>query len=637
VLEQAATTTTKYATKVYLINIMFAILKTFSSICLLTLILISLVSITSILLQQHYAAAEGLLQKTHVTLVHANTNNILTNNKNNSTINIKLQKSSLATQKEEQNTAVKSFQEAFCGTNSSTTTSNSNRYVTEHTLPQNCEMPLGIAVDSNAHRVWYVSTKKGVLGSYDLKQNTFDREHIIPNWISREDPVGYSQVWSLKVDDSSSRRQQQRGDGQGGDVWFTDAKQNAIWKFIKSSQSFEIYKIPNNSSSFVTTYPISLEIDPKNNRIFFVGTFSASLWIGDITKMKNGTSDGISQIPIPINGFNGIDPVLITTGSIALDSKNNSVWISVLSYGRKGEIFRYDLTTKSFEIFDLPAELNSPLGMAVDSNSDLWITNAGTSIFYKLNTDSGDIIKFVTSKASARVFGGDNGDQVHGGIDSNISKNAYTLPYWIQEASDGSLWFNEQEGNRIARFDPSNMKLTEYWIPTQNRLWGNCPPSNNTNANGSQKCGIANALQFSITNNNKQIWFTEWSENKIGKLDTRSHLPFSVTTTPQKELTIKRGESKQIKIKITELSSSSATKSSLHMMASGTLTPTGDLGNSTGSFSQEAFSTTVDGKSKQVTFTFKPSMNLNPGKYVLMIGAEDEAVTSLRAIEVNLS
>ncbi|MGA9170542.1 MAG: hypothetical protein WBZ20_10420 [Nitrososphaeraceae archaeon] len=632
-LEQAAaTTTTTYATKVYQINIVFAMLRTFSSICLLTLILISLVSTTSILLQQHHAAAEGLFQKRypHVTFVHANTNDILANN-NNSTTNIKLQNSTPLKTTQKEQAAVKNFQEIFCGANIKTTpAADSNGYVTENTLPQNCEMPLGIAVDNNAHRAWYVSTKKGVLGSYDLKRNTFDREHIIPNWNSREDLFGYSQAWSLKVDDSSSRRQQL------GDVWFTDVKQNAIWKFIKSSQSFEIYKIPNNSSSFGTIYPISLEIDPKNNRIFFVGTFSASLWIGDITKMKNGTSDGISQIPIPINGFNGIDPVLITTGSIALDSKKNSVWISMLSYGRKGEIFRYDLTTKSFEIFGLPAELNSPLGMAVDSNSDLWITNAGTSIFYKLNTDSGDILKFVTSKASPRVFGGGNG-QIRGDNGSNISKNAYTLPYWIQEASDGSLWFNEQEGNRIARFDPSNMKLTEYWIPTQNRLWGNCPPSNNTNANGSQTCGIANVLQFSIRNNNKQIWFTEWSENKIGKLDTRSHLPFSVTTTPQKELTIKRGESREIKVKIAELLSSSATKSSLHMMASGTLTPTGDLGNSTGSFSQESFPATAGGKSKQVTFTFKPSLNLKPGKYVLMIGAEDEAVTSLRAIEVNLS
>jgi virginiamycin B lyase len=603
-------------------------LKSFYSFCLITLLLISSFSTIHILQGQQYATAVGLSQKMHIALVHSNTTDFPANNKKNFAT---AQNSSIILRKQEQTAAVKNFQKAFCGTNSSTTTPNSNGYVTENTLPQNCEMPLGIAVDNNAHRVWYVSTKKGVLGSYDLKQNTFDREHIIPNWNSREDPVGYSQAWSLKVDDSSSRRQQL------GDIWFTDAKQNAIWKFIKSSQSFEIYKIPNNSSSFGTTYPISLEIDPKNNRIFFVGTFSASLWIGDITKMKNGTSDGISQIPIPINGFNGIDPVLITTGSIALDSKKDSVWISVLSYGRKGEIFRYDLTTKSFEIFGLPAELNSPLGMAVDSNSDLWITNAGTSIFYKLNPDSGNILKFVTSKASPRVFGGGNRGQVHGGIDSNISKNAYTLPYWIQKASDGSLWFNEQEGNRIARFDPSNMKLTEYWIPTQNRIWANCPPSNNTNANGSQKCGIANALQFSIRNNNKQVWFTEWSENKIGKLDTKSHLPFSVTISPQKELTIKRGETREIKVKVTSTVPSSFAKSNIHMIASGTLTPTGDLGNSTGSFSQEGFSINAGGKSKQVSFTFKPSLDLKPGHYVLMIGAENEAVTYLRAIKVNLN
>ena len=104
----------------------------------------------------------------------------------------------------------------------------------------------------------------------------------------------------------------------------------------------------------------------------------------------------------------------------------------------------------------------------------------------------------------------------------------------------------------------------------------------------------------------------------------------------QKELTIKRGESREIKVKIAELSSSSATKSSLHMIASGTLTPTGDLGNSTGSFSQESFPANAGGKSKQVTFTFKPSLDLKPGKYVLMIGAENEAVTYLRAIKINV-
>ena len=615
--------------------------KSLSSICLLTLILISLVFPTSklLLLQQH-AAAEGLIQKTHVILVHSNTIDNLANNKKNSPADIKLRNASLLTTQNA--TEVKNFQETFCGANT-TATPDFNGYIRENTLPQSCEMPLGIAFDNSVDRVWYVSTKKGVLGSYDIKQNKFDQEHIIPNWTSRENPTDYSQIWTLKVDDSGGTKQQQQGEVRGGDIWFTDVKQNAIWKFIKSSQSFEIYKIPGNSSSFGTTYPISLEIDRKNNRIFFVGTFSTSLWIGDITKMKNGTSDGISQIHIPTSGFNGIDPALVTTGSIAFDSKKNSVWISMLSYGRKGELFRYDLDKKFFEIFDLPRELNSPLGLAVDSNSEnLWITNAGTSIFYKLNPYTGNIIKFVTSKTSPRVFGqgiitdgsggGSNGQVHDGGIESNISKNAYTLPYWIQKAPDGSLWFNEQEGNKMARFDPSNMELTEYWIPTQNRLWSICP------SGSSQACGIANALQFSISNNNKQVWFTEWSENKIGKLDTKSHLPFSVVVSPQKELTVKRGESRNIKVKVTASQSASyfAKSNIIHMIASGTFTPTGDFGNSTGYFSQESFSINSDVKSKQVTFIFRPSIDLNPGKYVLMIGAEDEAVSNLRAIKLNV-
>ena len=627
--------------------------KSLSLICLLTLISISLVFPTSkLLLLQQYAAAEGLIHpKTHIILVHSNTIDNLANNKKNSPADIKLRNASvLTTTQNTTTTAVKNFQETFCGANT-TAALDFNGYIRENTLPQSCEMPLGIAFDNSAHRVWYVSTKNGVLGSYDIKQNKFDQEHIIPNWTSRENPTDYSQVWTLKVDDSGGRKQQQRGEVRGGDIWFTDVKQNAIWKFIKSSQSFEIYKIPGNSSSFGTTYPISLEIDRKNNRIFFVGTFSPSLWIGDITKMKNGTSDGISQIHIPTSGFNGIDPALVTTGSIAFDSKKNSVWISMLSYGRKGEIFRYDLDKKFFEIFDLPKELNSPLGLAVDSNSEnLWITNAGTSMFYKLNPYTGNIIKFVTSKTSPRVFGhgiitdggdggssGGNGQVRDDGIESNISKNAYTLPYWIQKANDGSLWFNEQEGNKMARFDPSNMKLTEYWIPTQNRLWGICSSGGNNNGSN-QTCGIANVLQFSISNNNKQVWFTEWSENKIGKLDTKSHLPFSVVVSPQKELTIKRGESRDIKVKVTASHSASYFPKSniVHMIASGTFTPTGDFGNSTGYFSQESFSINSDVKSKQVTFTFRPSMDLTPGKYVLMIGAEDEAVSNLRAIKLNV-
>src|SRR5829696_1112471 len=78
---------------------------------------------------------------------------------------------------DDDNEALETFQKEFCGVDANP---NSNEYITEYVLPQTCEMPLGIAADeddngvddndnNNDHtnKVWYVSTKKGLLGSYN--------------------------------------------------------------------------------------------------------------------------------------------------------------------------------------------------------------------------------------------------------------------------------------------------------------------------------------------------------------------------------------------------------------------------------------------------------------------------------------
>ena len=525
---------------------------------------------------------------------------------------------------DEDNEALETFQKEFCGVDAKP---NSNEYITEYVLPQTCEMPLGIAADEDdngvddndnnndlTNKVWYVSTKKGLLGSYNIEEDKFDKEHLIPNWKVRESPRGFSQVWEIEVD---SRRR-----GEGGDVWFTDEQQNAIWRFIKSSKTFEMYIIPGKSEDFGTTYPLSIEFDPNNeNIIYFVGTYSPSLWIADISEMKNGTSDGISQIPIPIEEeFRGIDSVYITTGSIAFDNKRDAIWISVLSYAaQKGQIFKYDVDKKSFDVYDLPEDekgLSSPWGLVVDeihNDGDLWITNPGTSLFYKLDPDddNDNIIKFVTSKTSPRIFGDINTINTNNNI-SSIYKNSYTQPSWIKKSNDGSIWFNEQQGNKIARFDPSNMELIEYWVPTQNRLWGVCSNDDNnsdsisnnnivsSNSN-KQTCGIANVLQFSIgqdrdDSEDYQIWFTEWSENKIGKLevdDDDRNLPFSITVfESDKELTMERGEREKIQVRVKSAESplSSSSLDNIRMIASGTFTSTGDLGNSIGYFTEQSIS-----------------------------------------------
>jgi virginiamycin B lyase len=567
---------------------------------------------------------------------------------------------------EEQTNRLETFQKGFCGID---TESNSNQYITEYVLPQDCEMPLGIAVDDVENKVWYISTKKGLLGSYNLEGDKFDKELVIPAWKSRESPREFSQVWDIEID-------YRRGGGEA-DVWFTDEKQNAIWRYIKSSKTFEKYNIPGKSDSFGTSYPISIEFDPNNkNIIYFVGTYSPSLWVADISEMKNGTSDGIAQIPIPIDeGFKGIDPFYITTGLIGFDNNRDAIWISVLSYAaQKGQIFKYDLDTKSFDVYDLPEEeewVSSPWGLVVDDvhhhDGDLWITNPATSIFFKLDPDDEDydnnIVKFVTSKTSPRIYGDINAINSNSTI-SSIYKNSYTQPSWIKKSTDGSIWFNEQQGNKIGKFDPSNSKLIEYWVPTQNSLWGVCSndyksnnsgvSTNNSNSiiNNSSKhtCGIANVLQFSIGKDDddddgnsidEQIWFTEWSENKIGKLEADDkNLPFSVDIyKSDKDLKVKRGESEKIEFRVKageSPSSSLNSQNNIRMIASGTFTSTGDLGNSTGHFSEELISMDA-GEEQEISFTFIPSIDLKPGDYTLMIGAENDSISYSRAVKIKIT
>jgi virginiamycin B lyase len=288
------------------------------------------------------------------------------------------------------------------------------------------------------------------------------------------------------------------------------------------------------------------------------------------------------------------------------------------------KILRYNMTSKTFVTFHTPTGLNSPVGVAVDDKGNLWVTDHATNLFFMVNATSGKITAYPTSRASPLIYGMND--------INDIPVGAYTLPYWIEKASDGSLWFNEHEGNKIARFEPSNDTLYEYWIPTQNRLWGNCPPNSST-------CGIANALQFS-RGVNGQTWFTEWSENKIASITANyTQLPFAISVSTQ-NLTVRGGQPVEIKVKVSTLTTPEkppiVSNSTLHMAVSGTFSPDGGLGNSTGTFSQESFPMQDIHGSKEISFIFSPAPNLKVGDYMLMIGSQNEEVGILKAVKVNV-
>ena len=477
--------------------------------------------------------------------------------------------------------AIARFEEQLCGNNAK---ANSNAHVAEYILPSDCEMPLGIAVDSD--RVWYVSTKQGTLGSYNLADGRFE-EFSIPSWPERSNPAGFSQVFTVKIDQ------------QHDNVWFTDDKSNLLWRFNKASGTFDKFVSPANG-------PISFDFDSSGN-VYLVGVRSHSIFFGELSKMKPDTPGVFTEIKLPLEAFAGIGDNAINSGSITVDKKKNVVWTTVLSYQTLGQIFQYDIASKEVTATDLPEGLTSPVGTILDGNGNLWLTDHGTSVFFMLDALDGTITRYVTSIPSSRIFGGE------------APPNAVSWPYWLQSDSEGNIWFNQHAGNKIAKFDLETKTLVEYWIPTQNKDWGNCPEDANA-------CGIANVVQFSVGPND-QVWFTEWSENKIGTIK-ETKVSFSVSAP--EEVTVEKGGSAEVKVDV-----SSGDGFSGRMVASGTFTHGGSLGNSTGIFSQESVEVGANG-TKQMSYVFTPADDLAEGEYVLMVGAEDDSVTVLKAVKVNV-
>jgi virginiamycin B lyase len=492
--------------------------------------------------------------------------------------------------------AVEKFNAQFCGLNSHP---NSSYLVIEYLLPAPCEMPLGIGVDSQNQNIWYVSTKNGTLGRFDMNTNTFGEEYKIPSWPARGNPTMSSQVWDLDIDNK-------------GNIWFTDERLNAIWRFSNDTRSFEMFTVPEKPEAFGTTYPVSMEIDNNGSNIYFVGIRSPSIWIGNISQMRNGTAEGIERIGIPLDSFKGIDPDLVSTGSVVLDEDNDRLFVSLLAFNTKGQILGYDLKNNTFTAYEMPDDITSPVGLTLDLNDNLWVTDHGTSIFFRLDPASGDITKFTTSTVSPRTLG-----------QSTTLDAAYTLPYWIKTGENGTIWFNQHTGNKISSFDPNNLTLIEYWIPSQNKLWGPC-------RDAASQCGISNALQLDVDKNN-EVWFSEWSENKIGRVLTDKVLPLSVSVLPN-NFTLQRGGNEEVRINVT---SNRNTTLTADMLAAGSFTTTGNLGNLSGLFSENSVRL-EPGQTKQISLIVTPTQQQQAGNYTLMLGAETSDASVLRAIQVTI-
>ena len=551
-----------------------------------------------------------------------------------------------STMEQQMTNQILEYEKWNCGMES---TPNSNYFVTEFKVPETCSIPIAITYDNAENKVWFISTRNGTLFGFDPSKQIFE-SYRIPFWYSRDLPAGNSWSWDIKLDNTMNN------------LWFTDEKLNSLWKFDKIEKKFYNYPIPFNSEFFSTSYPISIGFE-NNNSMYFVGIRSLSLWHGQIDKMINGTSEGLKEIPIPLkNVFRTIPNYEVGIGSLAIDKENKKIWITALAFEKKGVLIRYSITDNKFDIFELPTNIKSPTGIAVDSHGKVWLTDHATSSFYKIsppgdskNLTSQNIEHVVTSPLSSRIIGIDYNDI------SNKSVNLYknTLPYWIKTTKDNSIWTNEHVGNKIARFVPDNDTLIEYWIPTQNIHYSVCDPINSSN-----QCGYSNVLQFDVSAESSNdsagigsgVWFTEQSENKIGFIDLDKVIPISLSVNP-KVISLRNGNNstESIEISINKSNPSLDFQEQIQdftnngtiffkPIISGTFVPNGDLMGMRVSFDPEIFEiksqelieneTTHLGS---IDVTLGGTQYIPPGNYSLMMGLEGQDFSILKKVELIIS
>ena len=500
----------------------------------------------------------------------------------------------------------------LCGNN----VTNSNSYVHEFITPILCSQPVGLTVDQE-NNIWIASGKSGTLLVFDTKTLQFDKTIKIPDWPEQTRNIG-SRIWDMKFD-------------RNGDLWFTDELSNSIWKYIVKDGKFENYRLLGEGG-----YPLSIAFDSDGN-VWFTQVFGNRLGFFEPSKVIHNTTEGISELDMSSQiGFQTMGPISNGFGFTNVDTNSNTtnptnangtLWFSTAIFPVGGHIIKYDIAAGSLTIHDVTHTHSVPFSIAEDENGTLWANSHIANLFFSLNPITGEIKQYATSNPSA-------------------SGNLTTLPYY-NEYRDGKVWFNEHYGNAIASYDPKNKSLVEYYIPSQNPLWVNS----------------SNPLRF-IFDNNGSIWFTEWTENKLGVItkDRLDQIPIALGVSKSNitlDMEGNRGDALDIYVYNTLSSNLSATATPLintselssdisnidtkvnepiniSMSATSSISKNGKLDNLTAQFSPTSLIVSepqLNGTSSSpqtISFKIEPTKEVIPGNYTLTISAKynDELTVS---------
>ena len=416
----------------------------------------------------------------------------------------------------------------------------SDPFISEFNVPNG--LPNAITVDSSGN-VWTVLQNSSDLGEFNPTNDSF-HEYPIPGLASKAPLTS----WGIAVDNKR------------GMVWFTEEITNTVWSFQVQSETFKMYSIPTLESN-----PYQVALDQNGDAWFteFSGNKIAVV-------LTNGTVNEF-QIPIP-----SCNPTGIT-----VDQKTNRVWFNLLdTSGAFDQFYVGSFFNGSFTFNNITPDVDTPVGIAVDSSGDVWMTQHGASLVSEFNP--------VTHYFKT--------------ISTSIPSVGESLPYFVYvDSTTGKIWFNEHYGNAISVFDPNDDTLVEYEIPSRATSDGN----------------ISGALTMALSPSGTP-WFTELYTGKIGEVN--SNLPVGLSINVSKS-TIDLGNESSVPLQLTVTSSSNATT---YLSAS--------IGNFTGTFDFNF--TQYYGSGNYSTTMSVENGGSPPGVYFATISVKSENTIVSQIIEI---
>jgi virginiamycin B lyase len=397
-----------------------------------------------------------------------------------------------------------------------------------------------VAAPNNVY--WFVEYNTGNIGEYNSTSKSFN-QFAIP------EIRGVAVPASLALDSL-------------GRIWFTDQNTNnpsvGVLNASTPGGAFTQYPIHTQNST-----PVFVTVD-SSNQVWFTDT------TGNYLDNLDPSTGAISGYPLPTANSGPAE--------IAFQNGTSYIWITE-SFANK--IARFDSSPPSntsntgghFREYAPTVSLQSPVGIVVDKDGNVWVSEHGASSIAELIPSNSSFRKYPTSQPSAFKT---------------------TAPATLSLDRLGRLWFVEHFGNKVGRLDPRTGVMDEFNIPTT---------------------GLAYSLRNALDANNN-FWFTEYTANRIGMIEWNATAPVAISSTLA-PVAVNAGQTISSQMSLSDAVSSPVV---VKLNVTSTFTTYGQTSSTEVALSNYSL-TIAPNQPKTITATITPDSNLSSGLYAAGVEA----------------